>query len=303
MSRKVLLTVMGLYNWDNSILEGLLTALPSPAKIPSAAYPDLFYPGKEIDKEEFTQNLLMETAAFEVLYTDADFLKMAISAWAKKEAEKWQLLYNTQYYKYNPIWNKDGLITRTETETRDLKNSRTQDSEKSMDRDITTTRNLTDKGTQDSTQTNNITETTTNNLTDDTTQTIDRTDERKVAGFNSETYVNAEQTTTDSSITSTTENTGTVERKNAGTITVGNETSRTQTGTVDENGTEKETEQITAGGTETGTVTREYTDKETGNIGITMTQQMIDAERITANYNVQDAIIESFKKRFCLLIY
>ena len=303
MSRKVLLTVMGLYNWDNTILDGLLASLPTPAKIPSESYPDLFYPGKEIDADEFTTNLLLETGAFEVLYTDPSFLKMAVGAWAKKEAEKWQLLYNTQYYKYNPIWNKDGLITRTETETRDLQNSRTQDSEKSINRDGTTTRNLTDSETQDSTQTNNISETTTNNLTDNTTQTIDRTDERKVAGFNSEAYVNAEQTTTDSSNTSTTENTGTVDRENTGTIAVENETNRTQTGTVNENEKGTETEQITAGGSETGTVTREYTDKETGNIGITMTQQMIDAERVTANYNVQDAIIESFKKRFCLLVY
>lgn len=303
MSRKVLLTVLGLYNWDNTILDGLLAALPTPAKIPSESYPDLFYQGKEIDVDEFTTNLLLETSAFEVLYTDPNFLKMAIGAWAKKESEKWQLLYNTQYYKYNPIWNKDGLIIRTETETRDLQNTKTQDSEKNTDRDIKTTRNLTDNETQDSTQTNNINETTTNNLTENTTQNINRNDERKVAGFNSETYVNAEQTTSDSDITSNTTNSGTVERENTGTIAVENETNRTQTGTVDENGTETETQKITADGSETGTVSREYTDKETGNIGITMTQQMIDAERITANYNVQDAIIESFKKRFCILVY
>ena len=303
MSQKVLLTVMGMYNWDNTILDGLLAELPVPEKIPSASYPDLFYPGKEIDSVEFTQNLLLETAAFEVLYTDPAFLKMAIGAWAKKESEKWQLLYNTQYYKYNPIWNKDGTIERTETETRDLQNSRTQDSEKNATRDVTTTRNLTDSETQDSTQTNNIDETTTNNLLEDTTQNINRTDERKVAGFNNEAYVNAEQTTSDSDITSTTENTGTVKRENTETIAVENTINKTQTGTLEETGTEKETEQTTADGTETGTVKREYTDRETGNIGITMTQQMIDAERITANYNVQDAIIDSFKKRFCLLIF
>ena len=61
MSRKVLLTVLGLYNWDNTILDGLLASLPTPAKIPYASYPDLFYPGKEIDAEEFTTNLLLET--------------------------------------------------------------------------------------------------------------------------------------------------------------------------------------------------------------------------------------------------
>lgn len=40
-----------------------------------------------------------------------------------------------------------------------------------------------------------------------------------------------------------------------------------------------------------------------GNIGVTTTQQMIESEREVVKFNIMDYIIDSFKKRFCILIY
>lgn len=40
-----------------------------------------------------------------------------------------------------------------------------------------------------------------------------------------------------------------------------------------------------------------------GNIGVTTSQQMIEAERDVALYNIIDVIIKSFKNRFCLQVY
>lgn len=40
-----------------------------------------------------------------------------------------------------------------------------------------------------------------------------------------------------------------------------------------------------------------------GNIGVTTSQQMLEAERDVAQYNIIDVIINSFKNRFCLQIY
>ena len=40
-----------------------------------------------------------------------------------------------------------------------------------------------------------------------------------------------------------------------------------------------------------------------GNIGVTTSQQMIEAERKVALYNIIDVIINSFKNRFCLQVY
>lgn len=40
-----------------------------------------------------------------------------------------------------------------------------------------------------------------------------------------------------------------------------------------------------------------------GNIGVTTTQQMIEEERGIVKFNIYDYIIDSFKKRFCILVY
>lgn len=53
--------------------------------------------------------------------------------------------------------------------------------------------------------------------------------------------------------------------------------------------------------TDTGTITRETT--RGGNIGVTMTQQMIEAERQVDLFNIYDKIVSDFKRRFCVLVY
>lgn len=48
---------------------------------------------------------------------------------------------------------------------------------------------------------------------------------------------------------------------------------------------------------------RTYTQKRTGNIGVTTTQQMLEQERNIAEFNMIEYITNSFKKRFCLMVY
>lgn len=48
---------------------------------------------------------------------------------------------------------------------------------------------------------------------------------------------------------------------------------------------------------------REYTQRRTGNIGVTTTQQMIEQEREVAKFNLIEYITDSFKRRFCVLVY
>lgn len=90
------------YNYDNTILD--LLVLP-----------------EELDRATLIDNLLMETAEREIIYSNLGFLKQAIGSWSHKNLSIWEELYKTQHYEYNPIWNKDGTIT--ELETRDLAGS------------------------------------------------------------------------------------------------------------------------------------------------------------------------------------
>ena len=43
--------------------------------------------------------------------------------------------------------------------------------------------------------------------------------------------------------------------------------------------------------------------RRTGNIGVTSTQELLERERKVAEFNMYKFIVDSFKKRFCLMVY
>lgn len=102
MLRRAILSILTLYNYDNSIFDGLTA-------------PEGF---TEDERDALIANILVECAELEVLIADPDAMKQAIKFWSVKQAPIWQHLYDTTQYDYNPIWNKDG--TYKEIETRDL---------------------------------------------------------------------------------------------------------------------------------------------------------------------------------------
>lgn len=162
------LSLLGLYQYNNKIFDGL--------KLP-----------KGVDRKTLINNLLTETAEFEILYTEPEFLAHMISEWSTKELEVWEKLEKTLHYDYDPICNYD----RHEEST-------------------------------------------------NTGESLG-----KVAGYNSSDLVNSSGDSTD------------VKR----------------------------------------------TARMWGNVGVTTTQQMIKEQRDIVKFNITNYIIESFIKRFCLLIY
>ena len=273
------LSILGMYEYDNTIMDGLINNLPTPDKVPVDSYPGLFYTPEALDSDALITELLLECAELEVLYPSSTTMAQAINVWAITHKKVWQDYYNTMWYRYNPIWNKDGTITRTETEERNLA---TSDATTGSDVEE---RNLTTEATSNSTRTDDLSE----NITRE--RNLTSSNDHKVAGYNSNTLV---ASTSDSGTEGGNE---TTTRTNTGTQK--NETSLDQT----DGGSTTYKHGTTRNGTDTGTITRTYKDVETGNIGITMTQQMIDAERETVKFNMYDMIISEFRERFCLLIY
>lgn len=53
----------------------------------------------------------------------------------------------------------------------------------------------------------------------------------------------------------------------------------------------------------TGTQKNVRTGRAYGNIGVTTTQQMLEAERDIAKYTIYNQIVEDFKAEFCILVY
>lgn len=184
------LSIMGLYNYDSSVLNGLIQNLPTAAKIP---VDDVHVAGQDLNADALITELLAQSGEMEFIYPNPDAARKIITAWALINVDRWQRLYNTMWFSYNPIWNKDGTTTRTETETHDL--------------------SVTDTGTASSAGSG--TETRKLKLTETAAATA--TDTKKVVGYNNNDFVNSEQQTSENSGTDEKNDTGTVENSASGT--------------------------------------------------------------------------------------
>ena len=94
MAAKAKLSILGLYQWNNSIFDDM--------EIP-----------EEIDSETVKWEILEECAELEILYPDPDFMKESIKYWSRRMLPNWQKIVDALIAEYNPIWNKDGKITDT----------------------------------------------------------------------------------------------------------------------------------------------------------------------------------------------
>lgn len=224
-----------------------------------------------IPRDMFLNNLLLECAEFGCIYPDGDFFKMALKSWSQMEITTWEWLLDTQHYEYNPIWNVDVHDSERidNKETRNLQGTNNE------------TRNL--GGTNNNTKNLTTTDTGTVNtkFSDNDIQEVD------VNAFNSGTGTRRETTTT---------------RYGKNELESRNLSSNTS-GTDNYTSTDTGTDNYTS--TDTGTIDnnnkREFYKR--GNQGVTTTQQMIREEQALAKFNIDDYIINEFKKRFCILLY
>lgn len=247
-------SILGLYDYDPTVFDGL--TLPTAADITNDAdkVADPWVP----NKTDFIGYLVLQAAEMELVYASAPVMATMITVWSAAHHYEWVQLYNTMLYKYNPIWNKDGLWK----ETRDLdgKNERTANLETTDTRTYT---NLTDEHTL-------------TNLTNTQTGAI----EHDVTGYD----VNSYSANTRDNYNQL-KNVGSGSEKNV------------------RNGEDKNVQKIT--GTDkyytedNGTITRE----ESGNIGVTMTQEMIQRQREIVQFNLYDYIARQFIKQFCIQVY
>lgn len=60
-----------------------------------------------IDKDVLCNNLMLEVAEFEILYTNPAFMRMAVGQWSAKELSVWTRMWNAMKLEYNPIENYD----------------------------------------------------------------------------------------------------------------------------------------------------------------------------------------------------
>ena len=216
-----------------------------------------------IDKDIAVNEILTRSGEFELLYTDSTFMTAMITHWGKKHYRTFDKWIAALAIEYNPLENFD-RNEETRDETR--KNSGYKTSADYTDK---RTANLEDKRTA--------------NLDDTTQQTVDGTVQHDIAAYDSATPVMQSKDTSNTgtskvtqSGTDTYNHTGTDETRRAGTLS-------------DTTGNEQEA----------------FIHKSHlyGNIGVTTSQQMLQAELDVQRFNIYSNIADLFIDEFCIQVY
>ena len=71
------LSILGMYNYDESIFDGFRTP-------------------ENVDRETTIQTILLECAELEIIYPEFETMKTAIKIWTDKEFTVWEELQKTQ---------------------------------------------------------------------------------------------------------------------------------------------------------------------------------------------------------------
>lgn len=232
------LTLAGLIQYRPDILDNLqLPHVPTAAEMGVEA--NQIRQTWSIDPDEFATFLCFHTMGLSLAIPDADYIKNAVGVWSASHVHEWQRMFDTLFYKYNPLWNKDATTTENDNDARTVTAQGSHHGTLGNDSRVTGYTNGYDGGSS----------TETDPITDNSGRTIAWTHSDKTIGNN------------DSTSDGWTHDSTSDQYYHARTVT------------------------------------------EKGNIGVTQVQQMIDAERETAKYNIEEIIAEAFKNAFCIQVY
>lgn len=333
------LSIMGMYLYDNTIFDGFTV----PAVDKTLYNDDVEVHNKLVfNKDVFLDKLLFECADMSCIYTNPDTVKRMIAVWSQFYNYNWSKLITTAALKYNPIWNVDANIRNedSDTQTGETGNTTTTTKTKTTTNSGTDTTNYgkvttgkeTNTGDDITTygKTDNITTSSTEKY-EPGTEDIDyynqtaaertETTTTKIGSFNSNGLATQQEISTvhPTKVMRHTSYGEGDKRTGSGTSaeTLGGTDKLTHGHTIDDKETlsgadtfvhghaiaESESETVSNSGTTEASRETVHTERRTGNIGVTMTQQMIEKEREIAVFSIYDIVIESFKENFCVLVY
>lgn len=123
-----LLTVEGLYNYDNTLFDGF--------NVPDG-----------LVKQIAIYTILMRTRELEILYPDFTYMKNRITIWSDKYQINWKKLYDTTVLEYNPIENYDRMENWTDTDDESICIARDNTIKSTSTNEILNSVNITDQNT------------------------------------------------------------------------------------------------------------------------------------------------------------
>lgn len=235
------------------------------------------------DFETLKNNILLTAGEFEILYPNMTFFQFAIGIWSNKHYwtfNKWIKALNIEY---EPLENFRRIEHWTDNNTGTQENS----SNRAEVLSATNTSNETN------TNTTVIEEETTSANNTSSNDNSNTSTENKKSAFNSDTY-QPDNTTLGNST-----NTTTLEAENESTRDVTN----TSNGSVGV--TARNTRDITNNdlNIRTDNLLQAHDGLMYGNIGVTTSQQMLEAELEVAKFNLIQNISDMFVDEFCIKVY
>ena len=255
-----------------------------------------------IDKSVLVNTILVESGDFEVLYTNPEFMHLYIKNWflrKNKTFEHWVAATNTNY---NPLENYDRIENYEDNVTGSFNNTSSNNSNSSSSNTINITTNGEFKNTG-STNGTDTRSTTVNSDVNDSMGAQSSTTENKVSAFDSSDYSPKDNTDTNNAAYT---DTHTTESATNDSLTSANSSSDSGTNSNKTNtGTSSSNETIESGNTSgTNTNKNVHSGRIHGNIGVTTSQQMLDAEmKLWASIDVYKSIADLFVTDFCIMIY
>ena len=292
MSRGANLSIIGLYEYDQAIFDGF--------NVPDG-----------IDRDNCINEILLRCGDLSLIYPSFNIMKLAIKNWSAIEMPIWTTLYNTENLDYNPIWNVDGTVTEVYNHSgknsKDGKNTGngSETIDRTTEKDASGSRILDADGSKDQTTSGTNSKTTSGTVTGSATH--DSTETGSTKGYNDTSWLDNDKRVIDSDDTTSETRSGTESDTASGSLTETSTNDESETTSSEETVTDTETRSRADGGSwnEEGTDTAEdtRTTRRTGNIGVTTTQRMITEEREVAQFSTIKYIVDSFKKRFCIMIY
>lgn len=294
-SQKAMINTLMFYHWDNTLFNNM--QLPT-----------------ELNRQTVIDAILLETSDFPLIITDLPTLKYSIELWSKHRVDIWKKLYDTTQYEYNPIENYDRHeITHDDLYETGYGLVKGDGAEDKTERALVKSGQIdhTKSGYVEHTKAGAIDRSINGSYTDANTGTDINTN--AVSAFNDNGYSDHEQTSLQHGLSTERMYNGYVETE---TYTNYAETDHYNTyvetesyGLPDSIYNPTDIETIKTKNLSGERTDRNFNNNRTidahihGNIGVTTTQQMIQAEREVVMFDVIDQIVTDYKTTFCILIY
>lgn len=229
-----------------------------------------------LNKNDLVDRLILEIGELEATYTNPLVMQDAIGFWSRSRVEIWQKIYDIMTYEYNPIWNVDGETwhdgtneshgTGKTTSERDYTRAETANDHDITERDYTRARTESGTDTDDATTDNYISADNSSGWSPDTRTVLD--DDR------------------------------TMQRTEGITDNDDTDETRQHTGSITDNDNSEVNTKDDRFGADN------WHERRQGNIGVTMTQQLLAAEKdLWEGYDIYEYIIQDFKQEFCIMVW